>query len=161
VTWRIAHLLHVSPDTFWACFVAAAPLSSDVVGTAAFSPLVLSQRRVSRHGISEGRHVTIFEKEGARPPRRDAATLLPVPQAREMLVEGSMKRCDSKGRMSVGAPPHEPPATKSDRVGYVSDRGPRLGQQLDQQAGEASNKSTKVEREGRSETGKPVSGLAL
>ena len=66
MTWRTAHLLHVSPDTFWACFVAAAPLSSDVAGTAALSPLVQSQRRVSRHGISEGRHVTIVE-EGERP----------------------------------------------------------------------------------------------
>jgi hypothetical protein len=92
VTWRTAHLLHVSPDTFWACFVAAAPLSSDVADTAAFSPLVQSQRHVSRHGISEGRHVTIVEEEGASPPTRDAATVLLVPQAREALVEGPMKR---------------------------------------------------------------------
>jgi hypothetical protein len=75
----------------WACFVAAAPLSSDVAGTAAFLPLVLSQRHVSRHGISEGRHVTIVE-EGKRPAARDPAKVLPVPQAREALVEGSMKR---------------------------------------------------------------------
>jgi hypothetical protein len=66
VTWRAAHLLYVSPDTFWACFVAAAPLSSDVADTAVFSPLVLSQRYISRRGISEGRHVTIVE-EGERP----------------------------------------------------------------------------------------------
>jgi hypothetical protein len=78
VTWRTAHLLHVSPDTFWACFVAAAPLSSDVAGTTAFSPLVLSQRHVSRHGISEGRHVTIVEEEGERPATRDSATVLTV-----------------------------------------------------------------------------------
>jgi hypothetical protein len=37
-----------------------------VAGTAAFSPLVQSQRYVSRHGISEGRHVTIVEEEGER-----------------------------------------------------------------------------------------------
>ncbi|ERF69035.1 hypothetical protein EPUS_08385 [Endocarpon pusillum Z07020] len=67
-------------------------LSSDVAGTAAFSLLVQSQRHVSRHRISEGRHVTIIEEEGARPLTRDAAMLLPVPQAREVLVEGSMKR---------------------------------------------------------------------
>ncbi|KAF7502721.1 hypothetical protein GJ744_005229 [Endocarpon pusillum] len=73
------------------CFVAAAPLSSDVAGTAAFSPLVPSQRRVSRHGISEGRHVTIIDEE-ERPATRDPTTVMPVPQAREMLVEGSMKR---------------------------------------------------------------------
>jgi hypothetical protein len=34
--------------------VAAAPLESDVAGSAAFSPLVLSQRRVSRHGDLRG-----------------------------------------------------------------------------------------------------------
>jgi hypothetical protein len=92
MTWRIAHFLYVSPDTFWACFVAAAPLSSDVAGTATFSPLVQSQRHVSRHGTSEGRHVTIVEEEGARPPTRNAATMIPVPQAREALVEGPMPR---------------------------------------------------------------------
>ncbi|KAF7510189.1 hypothetical protein GJ744_007088 [Endocarpon pusillum] len=53
-----------STDTFWACFFAAAPLSSDVADTAAFSPLVLSQRHAGRCGISEGRHVTIVEEEG-------------------------------------------------------------------------------------------------
>jgi hypothetical protein len=47
VMWRTAHLLHILPDTFWAYFVAATPLSSDVADTAAFSPLVLSQRHVS------------------------------------------------------------------------------------------------------------------
>jgi hypothetical protein len=46
----------------------------------------------SRHGISEGRHVTIVEEEGARPLTRDAAMVLLVPQAREALVEGPMKR---------------------------------------------------------------------
>jgi hypothetical protein len=34
--------------------VAAAPLESDVAGSAAFSPLVLSQRRVSQHGDLRG-----------------------------------------------------------------------------------------------------------
>jgi hypothetical protein len=92
VRWRTAHLLHVSPDTFWAYFVAAAPLSSDLAGTAAYSSLVLSQRHVSQHGISEGRHATIVEEEGERPATRDPATVLPVPQPREALVEGSMKR---------------------------------------------------------------------
>jgi hypothetical protein len=43
------------------------PFLSDVVGTAAISPLVLSQRHVSRHGISEGQHVTIVDKERKRP----------------------------------------------------------------------------------------------
>jgi hypothetical protein len=38
--------------------------SSDVASTAAFLPLVLSQRRVSRDRISEGRDVTIVEGEG-------------------------------------------------------------------------------------------------
>ncbi|KAF7502844.1 hypothetical protein GJ744_004999 [Endocarpon pusillum] len=66
-TWRAAHLLHVPPDTFWACFIAAAPLSSDVAGTTAFSLLVLSQRHVSRQGISDGRHVTIVKEERKRP----------------------------------------------------------------------------------------------
>jgi hypothetical protein len=41
VTWRTAHLLHVSPQMFWACFVAAAPRSSDLAGTMAFSLFVL------------------------------------------------------------------------------------------------------------------------
>lgn len=90
MTWRDTHLLHVSPDMFQTCFVAAAPLSSDVASIAPFSPLVLSQRRVSRHGISEGRHVTIAEEE--RQATRDPTTVMPVPQVREMLVEGSMKR---------------------------------------------------------------------
>jgi hypothetical protein len=35
---------------------------SDVAGTAVFSSLIPSQRRVSRHGISEGQHVTIAEE---------------------------------------------------------------------------------------------------
>jgi hypothetical protein len=43
------------------------PLSSDVVDTAAFSPLVLSQRHVSRRAISEDRHVRIVKEEGGRP----------------------------------------------------------------------------------------------
>lgn len=81
MTWRTAYLLHVSPDMFWACFVAAAPLSSNVAGTAAFSPLVLSQRHVSRHGMSEGRHVTIVERRGGSPAARVPTILLPVPQA--------------------------------------------------------------------------------
>lgn len=34
-------------------FVVAAPPTSDVASAAAFLPLVLSQRNVSRHGISE------------------------------------------------------------------------------------------------------------
>jgi hypothetical protein len=63
VTWRTAHLLHVSPDSLWACFVAATPLSSGVASTTVFSPLVQSQRHVSRHRISEGRHVTNVEVE--------------------------------------------------------------------------------------------------
>jgi hypothetical protein len=55
--------------------------------------------------------------------------------------------------MPMGAPSHEPPATKSGRVGCASDRRRQPGQQLDQPAGGASNKSTKVERESRLEAG--------
>jgi hypothetical protein len=53
----------------------------------------------------------------------------------------------------MGAPLHEPPATKSGRAGCASDRRRQPGQQLHQPAGEASNKSTKVEREGWLEAG--------
>jgi hypothetical protein len=42
-------------------------LLSDVAGTAAFSPLVLSQRHVSRRGISKDRHVRIVKEDGVRP----------------------------------------------------------------------------------------------
>jgi hypothetical protein len=89
-----AHLLHISSNTFWVCFIAAAPLSSDIVNTAVFPSLIQSQRHVSRHGIFEGRHVTIIEEgeRGKRPMTRDPATVLPVPQAGEALVEGAMKR---------------------------------------------------------------------
>jgi hypothetical protein len=44
-------------------------------------------------------------------------------------------------------------ATKSGRAGCASDRRRQPGQQLDQPVGEASNRSTKVEREGRLEAG--------
>jgi hypothetical protein len=53
----------------------------------------------------------------------------------------------------MGAPSHEPPATNYSRVGCASDRRRQPGQQLDQPAGGASNKSTKVERDGRLEAG--------
>jgi hypothetical protein len=66
---------------------------------------------------------------------------------------GSMKRWDSKGRIPMGALSHDPPAIKSGRAGCASDHRRQPGQQLDQPAGEASNKSTKVEREGRLEAG--------
>jgi hypothetical protein len=102
VAWRTARLLHVSPDTFWACFVAAAPLSSDVAGTAAFSSSVLSQRHVSRHGIPEGRYVTIVEEERGRPATRDPARMLPVPQAREALVEGVDEEVRYRGQDASG-----------------------------------------------------------
>jgi hypothetical protein len=62
-----------------------------MAGTAAFSSLVPLQHHVSRHRISEGRHVTIAE-EKKRQATRDPTTVMPVPQAREVLVEGSMKR---------------------------------------------------------------------
>jgi hypothetical protein len=71
--------------------VAAAPPSSDVASTAAFSPLVLPQHHVSRHGISEGRQLTSFEEEGERPATRDPTTVLPVPQARDVLVVRSLE----------------------------------------------------------------------
>jgi hypothetical protein len=54
--------------------------------------LALSQRGVSRHGISEGRDVTIVEEEGERLGTRDHTTVLPVPQARDVWVERSMMR---------------------------------------------------------------------
>ena len=47
--------------------------------------------------------------------------MMSVSQTREMLIEGSMKRWDSKGRMSMGTPSHKPPVTKSGRVDYTSD----------------------------------------
>jgi hypothetical protein len=53
----------------------------------------------------------------------------------------------------MGAPSHEPPATKPGRADCASDCRRQPGQQLDQPAGEASNKSTKVEREDRLEAG--------
>ena len=92
MTWRAVHLLNVSPDTLWVCSVAAAPLSSDVADTAAFSPLVLSQRHVSRRGISEGRHVRIVEEEGERPADAGSRHGVASALAREALVNRPMKR---------------------------------------------------------------------
>jgi hypothetical protein len=54
-----------------------------VADIAAFSLIVLSQRYVNRHRISESRHVKIGEEEGAKLATGDPATVLPVPQARE------------------------------------------------------------------------------
>jgi hypothetical protein len=48
---------------------------------------------------------------------------------------------------------HLEAATKSGRAGCASDRRRQPGQQLDQSVGEASNRSTEVEREGRLEAG--------
>ena len=76
---------------------------------------------------------------------------MPVPQTREVLVKGLMKKWDFKGRMLMGAPSPELPATKSGRAGCALDRRQQPGQQLDQPAGKASNKSTKVERKGQLE----------
>jgi hypothetical protein len=102
VTWRAAHLLHVSPETLWACFITATPLSSDVAGTAAFSPLVLLQRHANRHGISEGRNVTIVEEEGARPAMWDLVTVLPVPRARERAGRGDDEEVSSREQDACG-----------------------------------------------------------
>jgi hypothetical protein len=82
VTWHATHLLHVSSETFWTFFVAAAPPSSDVARV----------RHLYRHGISEDRHVTIVEEKGERPATRDPTTVWLVPYARDVLVDGSMKR---------------------------------------------------------------------
>jgi hypothetical protein len=54
--------------------------------------LIPSQHHVSRYGISEGQHVTIVEEQGERLATWDPTSVLPVPQAREVLVEGSLKR---------------------------------------------------------------------
>jgi hypothetical protein len=54
--------------------------------------LVLSQRHVSRHGISEGRHVKIVEEEREKAGNSDPTIVLLVPQARKALVERSIKR---------------------------------------------------------------------
>ncbi len=56
--------------------------------------------------------------------------------------------------MSVGAPPHESPATKTD---YTSYRHLRLCQKLDQLVKRASNKSMKAGVEGSVRGRKPVS----
>lgn len=58
--------------------------------------------------------------------------------------------------MSVGAPPHDPPATKSGRADCASYRRPRPGQRLDQPVKEASNESAKVGGKGSVGGGKPV-----
>jgi hypothetical protein len=68
-------------------------------------------------------------------------TLLPVPQAREMLVDGSMKRGDSKGRIVMEASSHKLRATGFGRAGCVS-----VSQLLDQPAGVASNQSKRWRR---------------
>lgn len=67
-------------------------------------------------------------------------TLLPVPQAREMLKDGSMKRGDPKGRVVMEAPSYEQRATGFGRAGCVS-----ASQRLDQLVGAASSHSKKVE----------------
>jgi hypothetical protein len=57
--------------------------------------------------------------------------------------------------MSVGAPPHDPPATKSSRADCASYRRPRPGQRLDQPVKEASIESAKVGGEESVGGGKP------
>jgi hypothetical protein len=59
--------------------------------------------------------------------------------------------------MPMGAPLHEPPATKSGRAGCALYYRPRSGQQLDHPVEEASDESTKVGGEGSVGGGKPVS----
>jgi hypothetical protein len=75
---------------------AAAPLSSDVASTATVPPLALSQRHFSRCGVSESRHRTIVEGDGEGgvevPVTRYPTVVLPVPQASDVFVEGSMRR---------------------------------------------------------------------
>jgi hypothetical protein len=73
---------------------AAAPLLSDVAGNAAFLSLALSQHHFSQQRVSKGRYVTIVKGEGEMegPAVRFPSVLLPMPQARNMLVEGPRKR---------------------------------------------------------------------
>jgi hypothetical protein len=66
-----------------------------MAGTAAFSPLVLSQRHANRRGIFEGRHITLVKEEGARPAMWDPVTVLPVPQAREKAGRGNDEEVSS------------------------------------------------------------------
>jgi hypothetical protein len=102
------------------CFVTATPLSSNVAGTAAFSPLVRLQRPFNRHGVFNGRHVTIVEEEGARPATRDLVTVLQVPQAREGVGRGDDEEVSYRGQDARSPPSHEPPATDSGRAGDAS-----------------------------------------
>jgi hypothetical protein len=67
-----------------------------------FFPLILSQRHISRHGIPEGRHVTIVEKERGRQQKIPQRCCPCLRQGRG-LAEESMKRYDIKGKMPVGS----------------------------------------------------------
>ena len=62
-----------------------------------------------------------------------------------------MQRRDTEGRMPVGAPSHEQPATQSGRAEGTSYRGREPDQQVDQSAGDASNESAKMGGERRLE----------
>jgi hypothetical protein len=62
-----------------------------------------------------------------------------------------MQRRGTEGRMPVGAPSHEQPATQSGRAEGTSYRGRQPDQQVDQSAGDASNESAKIGGERRLE----------
>ena len=84
--WRTTHLLHLSPEIFWACLIAAVPRSSDVAGTAAFSLLVLSQHHMGSSRVDTG-----------------SATEMPVTQARERVGRGVDGEVRYRGQDTSGA----------------------------------------------------------
>lgn len=105
MTWYAAHLLHVSPETFWARFL---PLRRHRVTWPAlrhsrhwYCRSVVSADLGSSRG---GRRVTIIEAELKGPAMRDPTVSLPVPPARDPLVEaGASERWGKKGTGPIGA----------------------------------------------------------
>jgi hypothetical protein len=71
-------------------FRCATQLSSDVAGNAAFLSLALSQRHFNQQGVFD---VTIVKGDGEveGPAVRYLSVSLPMPQARNTLVEGPTK----------------------------------------------------------------------
>jgi hypothetical protein len=65
-----------------------------MTGNAPFLSLALSQRHLNQQGVSEGQYVTMVKGEGEveGPAVRYPNVLLPMPQARNMSVEGPTKR---------------------------------------------------------------------
>jgi hypothetical protein len=70
--------------------------------------------------VVEARSVRGRSSWTERPATRDPTTVLPVPQAGDVLVEGSMNRLDIEGRMPMGAPWHQPPVTRFGRADCAS-----------------------------------------